>query len=217
VGSPPAAPFFKDVDLPSTERAHIEWLAADLSDYQDAALAGKFARLVTDAWDAERRAGGDGSFTAKVAFGYHKLLAYKDEYEVARLLLAFPSVPGAEVRTMWLLHPPALRTRGLKHKIRLGPWSRPAMRALRASRRVRGSALDLFGRTPLRRTERELPVEYAAAVRSLLPRLDASGLDAATEIAHLPDKVRGYENVKERSVAVYREELSERLARYPSP
>jgi len=198
------------VELPDSQRDHAEWLAADLADYQDEALAGRFETLVGEAWEAERRIGGDGRFTAGVAFGYHKLLAYKDEYEVARLLLEFPATQD---KTTWLLHPPALRAKGLKHKIRLGPWSQPVMRGLRAARRVRGTALDPFGRTELRRTERELPREYAGVVRGLLPRLSLENLDLATEIARLPDMVRGYESVKERSVVSYRERLGELLGR----
>jgi indolepyruvate ferredoxin oxidoreductase len=214
-GGPDAAPqrAFEGVDLPEAHRDHLEWLAGDLVGYQDAALACRFAQLVGEAWEAERGAGGEGAFTAAVGFGYHKLLAYKDEYEVARLLLEFPAAKG---KTTWLLHPPMLRARGLRRKIRLGPWSRPAMEVLRRARRVRGTRLDPFGRTPLRRTERELPAEYAAAVRSLLPLLDRASLDAATAVALLPDKVRGYESIKERSVAAYRAELSERLAGFPA-
>ena len=213
-GGPDAAPqrAFEGVDLPGAHRDRLEWLAGDLVGYQDAAMARRFAHLVGEAWEAERGAGGEGAFTAAVGFGYHKLLAYKDEYEVARLLLEFPAAAG---QTTWLLHPPMLRARGLRRKIRLGPWSRPAMEVLRSARRVRGTRLDPFGRTPLRRTERELPAEYAAAVRSLLPLLDRASLDAATSVARLPDKVRGYESIKERSVAAYRAELSERLAGFP--
>jgi indolepyruvate ferredoxin oxidoreductase len=201
--------------LAGAGRAHIEWLAGDLVSYQDEALGKRFAALVGEVAAAERRVGGDGRLTAGVAFGYHKLLAYKDEYEVARLLLEFPAVEGASAETTWLLHPPALRAKGLKHKIRLGSWSRPAMHALRAGRRVRGTALDPFGRTELRRIERELPGQYADAIRSILPKLSLSNLDAATAIAELPDRVRGYESVKEKSVASYREELAERLVRFP--
>jgi indolepyruvate ferredoxin oxidoreductase len=201
--------------LPAAGRAHVEWLAEDLVDYQDEALARGFAALVGEASEAERRVGGDGRFTAGVAFGYHKLLAYKDEYEVARLLLEFPAVDPSQGETTWLLHPPALRARGLGHKIRLGRWSRPAMLALRSARRVRGTAIDPFGRGALRRTERELPGQYADTIRSILPKLSSSNLDAATAIARLPDRVRGYESVKEKSVASYREELAERLVRFP--
>jgi indolepyruvate ferredoxin oxidoreductase len=203
--------------LPAAGWRHVRWLAGDLVEYQDEALARRFARLVGETAAAERRVGGDGHLTAGVAFGYHKLLAYKDEYEVARLLLDHPAVDPSEGDTTWLLHPPALRARGLGHKIRLGTWLRPVMRALRACRRVRGTALDPFGRTELRRIERQLPSEYAAAIGSILTRLDASNLVQAAEIARLPDRVRGYERIKERSVASYREDLAERLARFPQP
>ncbi len=201
--------------LPAAGRAHVQWLAGDLVGYQDEALARRFAALVADVADAERRVGGDGRLTAGVAFGYHKLLAYKDEYEVARLLLEFPAVGPSEGETTWLLHPPALRARGLRHKIRLGSWSRPALLALRSARRVRGTALDPFGRTELRRTERQLPGEYADALRSVLSKLAPQNLDAAIGIARLPDRVRGYESVKEKSVASFRAELAERLVRFP--
>jgi indolepyruvate ferredoxin oxidoreductase len=197
-------------DLPPSARTSIEWRAGDVADYQDESLARQFLDLVSEAWTAERAAGGDGSFAAAVAFGYHKLIAYKDEYEVARLLLEFPATAG---KATWLLHPPALRSRGLSHKIRLGPWSSPAMRALRAARRVRGTRLDPFGKSELRRTERRLAAEYAEVVREVVGRLDAANLVEATAIASLPDKVRGYESVKERSLAVYQEELSERVTR----
>ena len=201
--------------LPAAERRHVEWLAGDLVGYQDVALARRFARLVAKTAAAERRVGGDGRLTAGVAFGYHKLLAYKDEYEVARLLLDYPAAGPSEGETTWLLHPPALRARGLGHKIRLGSWSRPLLQALRASRRLRGTPLDPFGRTQLRRTERLLASQYADAIGSVLSKLDASNLSLATQIARLPDRVRGYESVKVQSAASYREELAERLVRFP--
>ena len=199
--------------LPAAVRARAQWLAADLVEYQDAVLARRFVALVAEAWGAEERAGGDGRLAAAVAFGYHKLLAYKDEYEVARLLLERPATEG---RTTWLLHPPALRAKGLQRKLRLGPWARPALRTLRATRRLRGTPLDPFGRTPLRRTERQLPDEYADAIRTVLGRLGPESLDAAVEIARLPDRVRGFESVKERNVGEYRRSLAELLAAFPS-
>jgi indolepyruvate ferredoxin oxidoreductase len=200
---------FSDTGIPSRQRNLIGKLAADLIDYQNIDLAGRFAELVIDAWNAERQAGGEGDFTLEVAAGYHKLLAYKDEYEVARLLLDHPSSDG---RVTWLLHPPALRARGLTRKLRLGPWSRPVMKGLRAARRIRGTAFDPFGRTALRRTERQLPTEYLEAVHALLPALTPGNLQAATEVARLPLSVRGYEGVKERSITTYRSELARRVA-----
>ena len=101
-----------------------------------------------------------------VARGLHKLIAYKDEYEVARLhLLGLRDLPeGAKVK--FLLHPPVLRALGMDRKLRLGAWFIPAFRVLRAGRRLRGTALDPFGRAEVRRVERALPGEYLALVES---------------------------------------------------
>jgi indolepyruvate ferredoxin oxidoreductase len=202
------AHLFCDTGLPSQHLDQISKLAADLIDYQNVDLARRFAALVIDAWNVERQAGGLGGFSVAVAAAYHKLLAYKDEYEVARLLLDHPSSDGRET---WLLHPPVLRARGLTRKLKFGRWSRPVMKGLRAARRIRGTALDPFGRTPLRRTERQLPTEYVEAVRTLLPTLTEENLELATEVVGLPMSVRGYEGVKERSITTYRSELTRRI------
>src|SRR5581483_3665066 len=140
-------------------------LARDLQRYQSGRLAAHFMRLVDETRAAEERAGGDGSLTAAVASGYHKLLAYKDEYEVARLLLDHPASDG---KITWLLHPPLLRSLGVRHKLRLGSWATPLLKTLRAARRLRGTPLDPFGHTTLRRIERQLPIDYAGAIRTLL-------------------------------------------------
>jgi indolepyruvate ferredoxin oxidoreductase len=209
VKSDQAALLFSGAEIPSRHLNRICTLASDLIDYQNRDLAHRFAQLVIEAWHAERRAGGDGDFSAAVAAGYHRLLGYKDEYEVARLLLDHPP---SDSRVTWLLHPPVLRAHGLTRKLRCGPWSRPAMKGLRAARRIRGTALDPFGRTPLRRTERVLPTEYVEAVHALLHTLNPENLELATEVALLPMNVRGYEGVKERSIAIYRSELARRMA-----
>ncbi len=111
-------------------------LADDLVGFQSAAVAERFTRLVERARDAERRAAGaqEESFARAVAVHFHKLLAYKDEYEVARLLLAPEARAAAErvggpgARVTWKLHPPILRSLGVDHKISLGRWSRPGAR-----------------------------------------------------------------------------------------
>jgi indolepyruvate ferredoxin oxidoreductase len=138
-------------------------------------------------------------------------MAYKDEYEVARLLLA-----GAPRRARFLLHPPMLRAMGMKNKIELGPWSRPLFVLLRAMRRLRGTPFDVFGWAGVRRLERTMVGEYIDAVGTLLDRLgastpDAGRLDEAVAIASLPDSVRGYEHLKVERAAAYRHELAARL------
>ncbi|MEW6472811.1 MAG: indolepyruvate ferredoxin oxidoreductase family protein [Actinomycetota bacterium] len=186
-------------------------LADDLEHYQSGRLATRFLQFVDETRAAEARAGGDGSLTAAVASGYYKLLAYKDEYEVARLLLDHPAADG---KITWLLHPPVLRSLGLRRKVHLGPWATPLLKALRACRWLRGTPLDPFGHTKLRRLERHLPAEYAGAIRALFRQLDSTTLPSAVDIARLPDMVRGYEHVKLNAIASYRRELTARVSDY---
>ena len=146
-------------------------------------------------------------------------MAYKDEYEVARLHLDAAVAAeltarfGTAVRVHWNLHPPLLRALGLKKKLKLGTWFTPAFRVLRAMRGLRGTALDPFGRAEVRRVERALPGEYRAMIETALARLEASTHDAAVAIAELPDQVRGYEEIKLDSVRRYREQARELLAK----
>jgi indolepyruvate ferredoxin oxidoreductase len=107
----------------------------------------------------------------------------------------------------WNLHPPMLRAMGMKRKLKLGQWTRPALVSLRSMKRVRGTRLDPFGRAEVRRTERQLITEYTDLVDSLLPRL-ATDPAGAAQVANLVDVVRGYEGVKMRNVATYRETLA---------
>jgi indolepyruvate ferredoxin oxidoreductase len=199
----------------------LTMLTADLVAYQDRAYAGRFLDLVERVWAAERAAGGSGALTEAVARGYHKLLAYKDEYEVARLMLSDDGLAAARVvggdtpQITWHLHPPALRSAGMAKKMRFGPGSRPVFQALARGKRLRGTVLDPFGRTEMRRLERQLPVEYAEAVERMVPKLAAANLAAAVEIASLPDRVRGYEDLKLRRAAAYREELAARVQSFP--
>lgn len=139
-------------------------------------------------------------------------MAYKDEYEVARLSLD-PALDasvraqfGAGARYAWKLHPPVLRAMGMQRKITLGRWFRPGYRTLRAMRRVRGTPFDPFGAAEVRRVERALVAEYHALIPSLVAALD---VETATEVAALPDMVRGYEQIKLGNVARYRERLAE--------
>ena len=138
-------------------------------------------------------------------------MAYKDEYEVARLLLdggaQVSEVFGDGAKATWNLHPPALRSMGLKRKIKFRPWTAPAMKGLRSMKRLRGTPLDPFGRAEMRKTERALIDEYVALVRSLLPTL-ATDHARAVSIAGLADQIRGFESVKMRNVEQYREAVA---------
>ena len=166
---------------------------------------------------AERQAGSDGGFTRTVAHQLHRLMAYKDEYEVARLLLlpesrsAYEAVGGPRTKVTWRLHPPSLRALGKKSKMKFGPRSKPMFKALRAAKGVRGTPLDPFRWAEVRRIERAMIPEFISAVERLAGKLTAANLAEATAIAALPDQVRGYEGVKLPRAQRYREELAARL------
>jgi indolepyruvate ferredoxin oxidoreductase len=185
-------------------RAIVRRRVADLVGYQDEGYAGRYLTTV------ETVAGtGAAELVRAVAEYLHKLMAYKDEYEVARLHLApeasarAAEIGGPGARVTLLLHPPLLRALGLKHKLRFGPRTRPVLRLLAQGRRIRGGPLDVFGMTRVRRTERRLIIEYEALVAGLVDRLGTVGVAPAVEIARLPDMIRGYEHIKLDNVRRY--------------
>jgi indolepyruvate ferredoxin oxidoreductase len=139
-----------------------------------------------------------------------KLMAYKDEYEVARLSID-PRLTrdverrfGAGATFSYRLHPPVLRALGMKRKVSLGPWFRPVLAMLYRLRGLRGTPFDPFGRTALRRVERALASEYRELVGRSLDRLSADTVEQVADIAGLPDMIRGYEQMKLANVAEYR-------------
>jgi indolepyruvate ferredoxin oxidoreductase len=196
----------------------IERLAADLVEYQSARYAGDFRATVGRARAAEQRLGASTDFTEAVARNLHKLMAYKDEYEVARLLLdddaerAYRAVGGPDTVVTYHLHPPMLKALGMQHKIKLRRTARPALRALRAMKGVRGTLADPFRWAEVRRLERAMIPEYVNAVERLSDRLTTENLGEAIAVAWLPDQVRGYEELKLRRAEAYRAELATRLA-----
>jgi indolepyruvate ferredoxin oxidoreductase len=189
--------------------------AAQLVDFQDVRTARTYLDVVTAAWRAERALGERSDYSEAVARGLHKLTAYKDEYEVARLLTDrdFEAKLAAEVpggtKMRYRLHPPLLRAMGRDKKIAFGPWLRPGLRALAKGKRLRGTALDPFGRTEVRRLERELRDSYTAMITRLTGSLTAGSYDTAVAAADAADLVRGYEEVKLGNVARYRARLAE--------
>jgi indolepyruvate ferredoxin oxidoreductase len=184
--------------------------AADLAGYQDRRYADRYLAAVRRA-----RATGSEAFTRAVADNLHKLMAYKDEYEVARLHLAeaarleADAAVGGPARVTLLLHPPVLRALGVRRKLRFGSWSRPVLRLLRAGWRLRGTPLDPFGHARVRRVERDLREEYLAVLDRLVTEFP--GEAAAVRIAELPQQVRGYEEIKLASVERYRAALRREL------
>jgi indolepyruvate ferredoxin oxidoreductase len=189
--------------------------AADLVAFQSEKVARRYVELLQSIWTAERAVGDRTEFSAAVARGLYKFTAYKDEYEVARLLTdpQFLAAVQAEVpqgeKLTYRLHPPTLRAMGRTRKIGLGPRSHVALRVLAKGKRLRGTRFDLFGYANVRKVERRLLAEYIEIVNCLAAELDQNNYDRAVEIAGLPDMVRGYEDIKLASVEAYRARLRE--------
>jgi indolepyruvate ferredoxin oxidoreductase len=203
---------------PETLEALVDRLADDLRGHSSGAAARRYREVVASAAAAEDAVDPDSTaFRRAVAVHLHRLMAYKDEYEVARLLLLpeararYEHVGGAGTRVTHHLHPPVLRAVGMRRKLRLRRSARPLLRVLRLGRPLRGTPLDPFGYAEVRRVERAMIPEYITAVDRLAAGLTAERLGEATEIASLPDRVRGYESLKLRRAAEYREELARRL------
>jgi len=208
-------------DLPEETARLTAFRAGQLAEHSGAALARRYVSLVEGAARAEKAIGTDTRFSEAVAKGAHRLWAYKDEYEVARLLTdpateaaMLSQVPGAR-RATYNLHPPMLRAAGMSKKITLGPWARPVLRGLAKGKVLRGTPLDPFGYARVRRLERALADDYTAVVRRLSGHLDAAGYQRAVDLAEAAEIVRGYEDVKLARVARYRARRAELGAPLP--
>ena len=193
---------------PKTEERVVEFdRVAELTAYQNAAYAAEYAAFVAD---VARRA---PALAPVVARNLYKLMAYKDEYEVARLLTK-PSFEN-QIRESWTqvesfsynLHPPMFR-KFFKKKIAFGPWFRTPLKMLAAMKRLRGGPLDIFGLSKHRRMERQLITWY----RDLITQVLEQNHPRALEISALPDQIRGYERIKEASVTQVRKRATELLA-----
>ncbi len=200
------------VPLAETLDALVARLVAELTVYQDARYAARFTALVADARRAAARLGRQGEdFAEAVARNAYKLMAYKDEYEVARLHAdpAFAAALGEQFsdrkRLSVYLAPPLLSridpATGRPRKRRFGPWIFTAFRLLARMKGLRGSWADPFGHSHERRTERRLIEDYVALVGELATDLSPATLPVATELARLPDAIRGYGPVKEAAIA----------------
>jgi indolepyruvate ferredoxin oxidoreductase len=195
-------------------RRLLEMRVPELVAYQDAGYAGQYVDFVKRVVEAESRAtAGETRLSEAVARYLFKLMAYKDEYEVARLHLRndlaaalADEFPGG-VKVQYNLHPPLLRAMGVKKKIKFGTWFDSAFKLLYAMRGVRGGALDVFGRAEVRRVERALIGEYRALIEKALAGLSPDSYDRAVKLAALPDVIRGYEDIKLGNVAKFREQV----------
>jgi indolepyruvate ferredoxin oxidoreductase len=201
---------------------------AYLTEYQDAAYAEGYRALVERVRLIEgARVKGRTELTDAVARYYFKLLAYKDEYEVARLYTSgaflaqlrrqFEGQPKLEIH----LAPPLLAERdpatGHQKKRAYGPWMLTAMRYLARCRRLRGTRFDPFSYSAERRLERRLIAEYEAVLDDVLQQLAPANHEIAVELARLPEQIRGFGHVKERHLSSAKGRESELLAALRAP
>ncbi|MCB1639496.1 MAG: 2-oxoacid:acceptor oxidoreductase family protein, partial [Thiothrix sp.] len=174
--------------------------------YQNQALAERYHRQVEQLLAVETRVAGSDTLTRTVARQYFRLLAYKDEYEVARLYTngEFENYLSGQfegnIKTTFHLAPALLAGRrlpnGRPRKRALGPWMFQAMRLLARLRFLRGTPLDPFGYQQERRQERELPGQYEQVIGLLCQHLNADNLKAARKLADYTDTIRGFGPVK---------------------
>jgi len=210
----PAAAMTSDARLLSESFAEtVERRAKFLTDYQNAAYAARYRARVEKVKAVEAaRAPGKCGLTDAVARYLFKLMAYKDEYEVARLYSdgAFrkqvaSAFDGDKLRLEFHLAPPLLarrdRTTGLPRKMNFGPWLLPAFRLLAKFKFLRGTAFDPFGRTLERRSERKLIEDYESMLDEVLAALTPDNHHLAVGLAAIPEKIRGFGHVKQRHLA----------------
>ncbi|MEX2123030.1 MAG: indolepyruvate ferredoxin oxidoreductase family protein [Woeseia sp.] len=225
--------FTDDVKAPSATAkesldSSIDRRADFLQGYQNRALSEKYRNLVNRAREKEQTFRGppDLPFTTAVARSYFKTLAYKDEYEVARLhvdtgfLESVRREFGDRARLRFHLAPPILNkgvdARGRPRKREFGAWMIPLFRLLSGMRRLRGTRLDLFGLTEERRMERELIRYFEATLDTILQHLDPANIAPATEIIELFMEIRGYGPVKAQAVATVRPQIERTLMDFTS-
>ncbi|HSR64641.1 MAG TPA: DUF6537 domain-containing protein, partial [Xanthomonadaceae bacterium] len=200
---------------------------AFLTGYQNAAYAKRYADLVARVRTAEaERAPGSTALAEAVARHAFKLMAYKDEYEVARLYTSgefqrrVAEQFEGDYKLTFHLAPPLLAKKdagGRLMKRTYGPWVFTAFRLLAKLKFLRGTALDVFGRTAERAMERRLVTDYWRLMDELLPALDAGNVALAAELASIPEGIRGYGHVKEAQLHAAKQREAELLARWRTP
>ncbi|RYE75168.1 MAG: indolepyruvate ferredoxin oxidoreductase family protein, partial [Oxalobacteraceae bacterium] len=197
-----------------------------LTAYQNAAYAQQYKGFVDAVRAAEAKLGKGTRLSEAVARYLHKLMAYKDEYEVARLYTdpAFmQKIEGmfeGDVTLKFHLAPPLMAKKdkqGHLVKQEFGPWMMKAFGVLAKLKGLRGTALDPFGRTEERRMERALIGDYRRTVEAMLPKLTAENLAQAVAIASVPEDIRGFGHVKERHLAAAKRKEADLIAAFHAP
>ncbi len=223
----PAQPV--QVQFPQTLASLVKQRVEHLTAWQDAAHAARYERFVDRVRAAETKLGTGDQLARTVASAAAKLMSYKDEYEVARLYSngefekRLADAFEGDVQLRFHLAPPLLSKRdadGHLVKKSYGPWVRHAFRWLAKAKGLRGTALDIFGRTAERRMERALIAEYEQAIDRAIATLTPATLPLVVELAGLPEKMRGFGHVKEANVAKARvrwDEIEGQLAAGVAP
>ncbi|MBF0278324.1 MAG: indolepyruvate ferredoxin oxidoreductase family protein [SAR324 cluster bacterium] len=195
---------------------------ADLILFQNVKYAQCYLEFIHEIFKAETSKidGDDAVLTETAARWLFKLMAYKDEYEVARLWVQDPAVEDAknsydgQVSVSIHLHPPLLRKWGMKQKLKLGSWVFPYLKKLAQLKMLRGTPLDLFAFAPVRQEELKLIEWYQDLIRQILPVLKSGNLQSALKIAALPDQIRGYEELKLENIVKTKKEAEQQLHAY---
>ena len=207
-----------------TVARRVEFLTA----YQNADYAARYRKLVDQVKVAEAaKAPGKTGLAEAVARYLFKLMAYKDEYEVARLY-AEPSflaqvkneVAGENLTLKFHLAPPLLAKKdpvtGVAKKMTFGPWMLPAFRVLAKFKFLRGTALDIFGYSEERRTERKLIADYEALLGEIIGKLNPENHHIAVGLAAIPEKIRGFGHVKARHLVAAKADEAALLEQFRS-
>jgi indolepyruvate ferredoxin oxidoreductase len=216
------------ISMPAPRQGLPELVArrvAFLTDYQNAAYAKRYENLVNRVQQAES-ALGKTLLTQAVAKYLFKLMAYKDEYEVARLhtdrsfLDKVDAMFEGDFKLNYHLAPPMIakqNDRGELQKQKFGPWMLTGFKLLARLKGLRGTALDPFGRTEERRMERGLIARYEASIEEVLRTLDADNHAAALDLARIPELIKGYGHVKARHVEAAQQPWSAATAAFRQP
>ncbi|MBN7138194.1 indolepyruvate ferredoxin oxidoreductase [Lysobacter enzymogenes] len=200
---------------------------AFLTDYQDAAYAKRYSDFVAKVREAEqKKAPGSTDLAEAVARYFFKLMAYKDEYEVARLYTSgefqrrLQQQFDGDYKLKFHLAPPLLAKKDAQGRLikqEFGPWVFTAFKWMAKLRKLRGGTFDIFGYTEERKMERRLIGEYEQTVGGLLDKLDNGNVDLAAEIAGIPEHIRGYGHVKEEHLHKAKAREAELLKEFANP
>ncbi|MDE2820355.1 MAG: indolepyruvate ferredoxin oxidoreductase family protein [Chloroflexota bacterium] len=205
--SPTATALVDSVGASGELKRLLEVRVPELIAYQNAPYARRFVEDVKRVYEKERAVCPDScELSEAVARNLFKLMAYKDEYEVARLSLkddaraAMREQFGEYGRLRYHLHPPVLKAFGLKRKLQFGPWFEWVYRGLYALKGLRGTPFDIFGYDKVRRVERDLIAQYRRLIFAAVDEMSEDNYGRAAQLAQLPDMIRGFDEVKLRNV-----------------